>query len=185
MIAQKKAISFAWSLALAALMVTPTTPAWSQIFKVTDSEEGVVFTDKPSVVGNGNNQNVERVELNSTNTVAPVETRPKPEPVAEPEVIEEPTVRIESPADESTNAMAGIVTISASTSPVLTRGEGLQLLMDGTPQGEPKTSGNWTLEGVLRGPHDFVVRRVTSRGKMIAESDPIKVYVLRPSIIAR
>jgi glutamine synthetase len=38
------------------------------------------------------------------------------------------------------------------------------------------------IEGALRGPHDLVVQRTTTRGKTIALSEPVRVYVLRPSI---
>ena len=56
------------------------------------------------------------------------------------------------------------------------------MLMYGYPQGSPQTTATWKLENVLRGPHDLVVQRLDSSGKVLATSDPVRVYVLRPGI---
>jgi hypothetical protein len=64
----------------------------------------------------------------------------------------------------------------------LSRTERLVLMMDGQPVGAPQESASWFIEGALRGPHDLVVQRTTTRGKTIALSEPVRVYVLRPSI---
>jgi hypothetical protein len=66
--------------------------------------------------------------------------------------------------------------------PALSRTERLVLMMDGQPVGAPQESASWFIEGALRGPHDLVVQRTTTRGKTIALSEPVRVYVLRPSI---
>ena len=177
-------------VALTTLIMTPASYGWGQIYKVIDGENGVVFTDKPSVMGNSSNQSVEEVELEETNTSAPIQARPPAEPRSnsgtESQAAESPTVSILSPANESTIAMGpGNFTVSASASPALSAGEKLVLLVDGVAQGEAQPSGSWFIQGALRGPHDLVVQRTTSRGKMIASSEPVRVYVLRPSIIGR
>ena len=74
---------------------------------------------------------------------------------------------------------------SATATPPLERHERLELLMDGQAIGAAQNSSSWFIEGALRGPHDLVVRRTTSRGKTVAVSDSVRVYVLRPSIIRR
>jgi hypothetical protein len=174
-------------VALATLIMTPASYGWGQIYKVIDGENGVVFTDKPSVMDNSSNQSVEEVELKETNTAAPVQVRPpsttNSNSSPESQAVENPTVKILSPPNESTVAMGpGNFSVSASASPALSAGERLILLIDGVAQGEPQSSGTWFIEGALRGPHDLVVQRTTTRGKMIAASDPVKIYVLRPSI---
>ncbi len=163
--------------------------AWSQIYKVTDDEKGVVFTDRPPTVSNAPQSTVERVELQDTNTAAPVAVRPKaPEATLTPQQEEAPapSVQITTPANETTIAMGpGNFAVSATATPPLERHERLELLMDGQAIGAAQNSSSWFIEGALRGPHDLVVRRTTSRGKTVAVSDSVRVYVLRPSIIRR
>ncbi len=164
-------------------------PGWTQIYKVTDDEEGVVFTDRPETISNTGHQNVEEVEIQEINTAAPVDVPPPPPPTAtateEPEVVA-PTVSITSPTNESTIAMGpGNFAVSASVAPPLNRGELLVLMIDGQAYGAPQTSSSWFVEAAIRGPHDLVVQRTNSRGKTIALSEPVRVYVLRPSVIGR
>lgn len=160
----------------------------AQIYKV-DGEDGVVFTDSPSSLGNTEKQKVEEVELSETNTAAPVQPRPRPSSAgtqAKEDTPAELTVAITSPADEATIAMGpGNFTVSAKADPPLQRGELLVLTMDGQAVGSAQRSASWFIEGALRGPHDLVVLRTTSRGETLASSEPIRVYVLRPSVIRR
>jgi hypothetical protein len=160
--------------------------AGAQIYRVTDEKEGVVFTDRPKTLGD--DSTVQEVELAPTNRAEPVAMPQSAErkPSAAPEEPAQPTVRINAPENESTIAMGpGNFTVSAAPEPPLGRGESLQLLMDGEPQGDAQRGTSWFLEGVLRGPHDLVVERRTAGGSVIARSEPVRVYVLRPSIIGR
>lgn len=163
--------------------------AWGQIYKVTDDEKGVVFTDRPPTVSDSAKSHVEQVELQDTNTAAPVTVRPPPPEAVRSPVEEEaldPTVQITSPADETTIAMGpGNFAVSATASPPLDQNERLELLMDGQPVGAAQSSSSWYIEGALRGPHDLVVRRTTTRGATVAVSESVRVYVLRPSILNR
>ena len=161
--------------------------ALAQVYKVTDEEEGVVFTDRPQTVSG---ETVEKVEIREPNTAAP----PPPAPTSATssagqqaaEAAPAPTVTISSPANETTIAMGpGNFAVSAAVNPPLARNERLVLLMDGQPVGAEQSSTSWFIEGALRGPHDLVVRRATSQGKTIAVSEPVRVYVLRPSVIGR
>ena len=185
---QKKAVL----VALTALIVTPASYGWGQIYKVIDGENGVVFTDNPGVIDNTGEQSVEKVELEDINTSSPVQPRPQAAARSDSrsdsrsEAAVKPAVNILSPANESTIAMGpGNFTVSASATPPLSRGEQLILLVDGVAQGEAQSSGSWSIQGALRGPHDLVVQRTTQGGKIIASSEPVRVYVLRPSIIGR
>lgn len=151
-----------------------------QIYRSLDENGNVVFSDQPPPPG----QEGEPVKLRELNTAAPPEPLPRPAP--EPEKAEPPvapTVTITSPANETTIAMGpGNFSVSGRAEPPLGPGEQLQLFMDGEAVGPPQAGASWGLQGVLRGPHDLVIRRVTSSGKAIAESDPVRVYVLRPSV---
>jgi hypothetical protein len=153
-----------------------------QIYRSLDENGNVVFSDQPPPPG----QEGEPVKLRELNTAAPPQPLPRraPEPApekAEPAVA--PTVTITSPANETTVAMGpGNFSVSGRAEPPLGPGERLQLFMDGEAVGPPQTGASWGLQGVLRGPHDLVIRRVTGSGKVIAESDAVRVYVLRPSV---
>ncbi|KGE03893.1 DUF4124 domain-containing protein [Pseudohaliea rubra] len=151
-----------------------------QIYRSVDENGNVVFSDQPPAPG----QDAEQVELGEMNTAAPLKVRPQPAPAAEePEPAPEARVSISSPDDENTIAMGpGNFSVSGRTEPALGPGERLQLFMDGEAVGPPQTDASWGLQGVLRGPHDLVIRRVTADGKVLAESDSVRIYVLRPSI---
>jgi hypothetical protein len=54
--------------------------------------------------------------------------------------------------------------------------------MDGIPWGDPQQGNSWALSNVFRGAHDITVAVVDEQGQHLASSDPVRVYVLRPSI---
>ena len=159
----------------------PILPALSSIILPSGEKHGnVVFSDQPPAPG----QEGEQVELGDLNTAPPPEPRPRPAPAQQkPEPAPARTVSITSPENETTIAMGpGNFSVSGSAEPPLGPGERLQLFMDGEAVGPPQASASWGLQGVLRGPHDLVIRRVNNSGKTVAESDAVRVYVLRPSV---
>ena len=164
---------------LVALLVSGPALA-QQIYRSVDENGNVVFSDQPPLPG----QTAERVELGELNTAAPPPPKaPAPAAAPAPAPTPAPTVTITSPANEATIAMGpGNFSVSGRAEPPLGPGERLQLLMDGDAVGAPQASASWGLEGVLRGPHDLVIRRLASGGKVLAESDSVRVYVLRPSV---
>jgi hypothetical protein len=177
---------------LTAALATPSSWGWGQIYKVIGDDGNVVFTDSPPGVGSSSQQSVEKVELQELNTTAPVEARTPattyttPVPEAETEEDGGGTVAITSPTDESTIAMGpGNFAVSASAKPALSGDERLLLLIDGQAYGTAQASSSWFVEGMNRGPHDLVVQRTTTDGESVATSEPVRVYVLRPSRIGR
>jgi hypothetical protein len=173
-------------LALSFVLMVLVLPlaASAQVYKVTDEDKGVVFTDRPENVSGSSS--VERIEIREPNTAPPPPAAaPSRSPAKEsaPERPPEATITITSPANESTIAMGpGNFAVSAQASPPLGRGEELVLLMDGQPVGAAQSGTSWFIEGALRGPHDLVVQRRTTSGQSVAVSEPVRVYVLRPSI---
>ncbi|MEQ8262360.1 DUF4124 domain-containing protein [Pseudohaliea sp.] len=151
-----------------------------QIYRSVDEHGNVVFSDQPPAPG----QDGEKVELRDLNTTPPPDPRPRPAPAKrKPEPAPAPTVTIASPENETTIAMGpGNFSVSGSAEPPLGPGERLQLFMDGEAVGPPQAGASWGLQGVLRGPHDLVIRRLNNSGKTIAESESVRVYVLRPSV---
>ena len=156
--------------------------ATAQIYKTTDEEGNVVFTDSPP-------QGVEReeVELPRTNTAPPPPERAAP-PSKEEEEEEDAAdveygVVITVPENETTIPMGpGNFTVSAVVRPSLGADHRLQLLMDAVPWGDPQAATSWALTNVFRGAHDIAVAVVDSDGKSLAISEPVRVYVMRPSV---
>jgi hypothetical protein len=154
--------------------------AAAQIYKSTDEKGNVVFSDTPP---QGQSQATE-VELKPLNTAPPPAALPRSKPEKKKKSDEGPQylTRIVAPENESTIAKGpGDFSVSASVEPPLGRRESLQLLMDGEPQGPPQQGTSWSLTGVMRGPHDLVVAR-QSGDQVLDRSEPVRVYVLRPSI---
>lgn len=165
---------------LAVLMLAPLC-AWSQssVYRTVDEDGNVVFTDAPPA---GVPQ-TERVEITPTNTTPPVVPREEPVVEAEPEEPAELEVTIVSPQNETTIAMGpGNFSVSASVSGGRQASPALQLFMDGIPQGEPQRDTSWDLTNVFRGAHDLTVSALDGEGNTMATSEPVRVYVLRPSI---
>lgn len=160
--------------------------AQTRIYKIVDAQGNITFTDKPP---SPNNRDASAVELNEINISAPPAERARLD--NRPQVEQEQsntkyTVSISSPPDSTTIPMGpGNFSISANVSPELKEGALLQLSMNGTLYGEPQTSGIWLLNNVLRGAHDFSVSVVSSDGKPLAKSSPVRIYVLRPSKLYR
>ncbi|MEH6568051.1 MAG: DUF4124 domain-containing protein [Halioglobus sp.] len=170
-------------LTLILLLTLPMTVA-AQIYKTTDSQGNVVFTDKPSSAG----KPVEEVKLHTTNTAPPPPDIPRPASAAAASDTEESeqssyTVGIASPANETTIPMGpGNFLLSATVEPSLASGEMLQLHMDGIPWGEPQASASWGLTNIFRGGHDFTVSVLGTDGAPLVSSTPVRIYVMRPSI---
>ena len=165
----------------AMVLVVAAGPAGAQIYKSTDADGNVVFTDKPPP-----DAPTERVDLQPTNTTPPPQNLPQAAPKEsedQPEAVAIPQARITSPENETTIPMGGgNFSVSAQVEPRLDSSQGLRLTMDGEPQGEPQASGYWDLTNVFRGGHDLVVEVVDTDGEVLSRSEPVRVYVMRPSV---
>lgn len=164
----------------ATLLILAVTPAVAQIYKSTDADGNVVYTDAPPP-----NTASEQVELQHTNTAPPPPAMPRAEPAPDtaPAAPEAPRATITAPAPETTIPMGGgNFSVSAHVEPRLERGQALRLTIDGEPEGEPQPSGFWDLSNVFRGAHDLVVEVVDADGKVLSSSEPVRVYVMRPSV---
>jgi hypothetical protein len=169
------------ALAIPTLLL-PLALAAQQIYRTTDEQGNVIFTDQPPA----GSDSVERVELNPTNTAEPPTVTPLPAPdrPPQPAALEavEYQVSIDRPDDETTIAMGpGNFTVSARVEPPPAAGHSLQLQMDGEDLGPPQRSSIWELTNVFRGAHEITVSVVDKEGEMLTTSAPVRVYVLRPS----
>ena len=161
--------------------------AQSDIYKVTHADGSISFTDQPP--SDSGSSSVKLLDSNRTNIVPGLAPDPKTtqtEAESEELAVTELTpksVGITSPIDQTTIPMGpGHFSVVAEVEPELELGETLQLVMDSTPVDEPITDTTWNLRFVIRGEHTLLVNRIDSAGNVIASSEPVVVYVLRPSI---
>jgi len=168
-------------LVLLALLLTSLCVTADSIYRTTDEKGNVVFTDAPPADGS----RVEPVSIQRTNTAVPPPQLPSSDQTggkkSEPEAPAY-TVTITQPANETSFPMGpGNFSVSVSIYPALKKYEGLQLFMNGEPRGDPQASGFWDLTNVFRGQHDITVGVINADGETLAVSEPVRVYVHRPS----
>jgi len=152
----------------------------AQIYRTTDEQGNVVFTDTPPA-GSGP---AETVELQQINTTPAPPTRTAPQAEQQPEEEAAPlSVSIVSPAPETSIPMGpGNFTVDAKVAPGLGSGESLQLYIDSIPWGGPQRETTWALTNIFRGAHDLSVAVINDEGEQLASSDPVRVFVHRPSV---
>ncbi len=163
------------------------SPGYQPLLQVESSfirvicSRNVVYTDKPPASG----KSTETVTLNPINSAAPPPEiyRPtQPSKALEAEAVSY-EVAIVEPATETTIPMGGgNFSVSATINPTLAAGQPLQLSLDGEARGEPQLAPSWALTNVFRGAHDLTISVLDADGKPLTTSDPIRVYVMRPSI---
>lgn len=168
-------------LLLLVLLALPLAGAAQTVYRTTDAQGNTVFTDKPPPGATA----TQPVEIPPTNTSTPTKMPATPAQAAAP--VEEPeeetySVAIVDPVNETSIPMGpGSFSVSANVDPALAPGYRLQLSIDGTPHGGPQVDASWQLMYVYRGRHDLTVSVVDSANAVVAVSNPVTVYVHRPS----
>jgi hypothetical protein len=166
----KQLLVLIFSLALGAAAV-------GQVYRVVDEHGNVTYTDKPP-------KDAEPVEIRQPNTTPPPNTDLYPSPPPQPKDTESAgyEVTITAPANETIIPRGpGNFSVSASVTPALKSGHMLQLLLDGAPRQDPQSGGSWALTNVFRGEHNLTVAVIDKEGKQLSTSEPVKVFVFRPS----
>ena len=155
--------------------------ATAQIYKSVDENGNTVYSDTPPA----NGSNIEKVKLGTTNSLAPPPDLPRPEPVIE-KIQTEVSVEITTPAMDTTIPIgaAGSFLVEASVTPPTEGGVNAQLLVDGTPAGQPQAGTSWAINNSNPGTHILTVEVIDATGKTLATSTPITVHVMR-TIVGR
>jgi hypothetical protein len=174
-------MTFMSRLLLLAMLMASFNSAADSIYRTTDAEGNVVFTDAPGA----SSRPSEQIEIQRTNTVEPPQITPLPDTNTPTNGQDAPppyTVTITTPADETSLPMGpGNFSVSVNVNPALDKYMGLQLFMDGVAWGTPQRDTLWDLTNVFRGQHDLTVAVVNKDGEPQAMSAPVRVYVHRPS----
>lgn len=167
-------------LLLIALLLAPLTGLADSIYRTTDAEGNVVFTDAPPA----NSTPADRVDIQQVNTVEPPQDLglPPPKSAEEKAGIDSYNVTIISPENETSFPTGpGNFSVRVRVNPSLKKYEGLQLFMDGQPWGAVQRDTMWDLTNVFRGQHDLTVGVINNAGQTLAMSEPVRVFVHRPS----
>ena len=164
-----------------ALCLAPAQKTLAQVvYKVTDADGTVTFTDTPPLSGDGT---AEEHSIKAPNSAKPPPTTLAP---AAPAAVKEPpryNTQIVTPTDNATIPMGpGNFAVQAAWNPSLASGETLQLLLDGEPVGAPQQTASWQLTNVYRGEHRLQVVRLDESGAQLDASAASTVLVLRPSV---
>jgi hypothetical protein len=161
------------------LLIPMANPAVSEVYRTTDKNGNVVFTDSPSPEDAAN---AEAVKVTPTNITASPQNIPALEAKPKPLKGVPLTVAITAPANDTIIPRGpGNFSVSAEAGTPLGENHRLQLFIDGAAHSEPQSGGQWELTNVYRGQHDLTVTIVDDSGESLATSSAVRVYVFRPS----
>lgn len=168
-------------MALTALALAGLANA--QIYKSVDANGVVTFSDTPPKSPQDKAEKLETPSRVNSMQAIPITS----EDVGSRdggETEAERTLSIVSPMNNATIPMgAGIFDVAVEAKPELGDGESLELYLDGEKVGEAQTELSWTLTYVIRGAHTLEAKWMSEDGSILATSEPITVFVLRPSIL--
>lgn len=181
-------------LLLALLLVTAASLTWassaqSAIYKTTDAEGNVVFTDVPP------KDDAKSLELTQGNTYrpetpTPVNTAPVAADEADENAEDVPAagynkIAITSPVhDEALRENAGNISVSVTMDPALDTSSGhrVQVLVDGQVAGEA-SSATVSLQNIDRGTHSLIAQVIDANNSVLASSSAVVVHLQRYSIL--
>ena len=159
----------------------------ASVYRTTDAQGNVIFTDKPV-------DNAERVDLEPL-TVVPavgVDAAPPPTQRAEPAAsrrVGQPfmpysTFRIAAPDDGQTlpTGAAGNVQVRLAIEPALREDHKVRLLLDGVVSQSALHSSAFMLTNLERGEHTLVAELLDADGQVRLRSAPVTLYVQRASV---
>lgn len=158
------------------------------VYKTTDAEGNVVYTDVPPKAGQGEPQ--QPLELPAGNVYAPTVSTPPPPPPGEEEEPEETsthydTLSITAPAqDTAVRENAGNVTVYTRVEPALREGHEVRMLLDGVPW-PVRSKGAIAMTNIDRGTHSLTAQVVDANDQVLISSDPVTFHMLRISVITR
>jgi len=164
-------------LVLLMLMVVVATPASAEIYKRTNPDGSVEFTDVPR------SDEEKPVPLSPMSTFKTTPVPRKATPSTQADAKKYAAISVTSPASEATiRDNTGTIKVSVSLSPALRSGHKLVLLVDGVQKGE-SASGSFTLNNLDRGSHILIAQVLDKAGKVLISSAPVTFYLFRQSVI--
>ncbi|WNW12368.1 DUF4124 domain-containing protein [Pseudomonas sp. DTU_2021_1001937_2_SI_NGA_ILE_001] len=167
---------------LACLSLLICLPAMAQIYKYTDANGNTAYSNQPP-----DGTRAESVELKPLNSIptppAPAASSPsaaaQPAPPAAAETFTYQELALTGlPEEGAIRANDGTFSIGVKIVPKLQPGHRLQLLVDGTPYGQPTNVPQLQVVNLDRGEHRFAVL-VHDVRRVIQQSPTVTLTVLR------
>lgn len=169
------------ALTLAFLVVA--APLAAEIYKSTDAEGNVIYTDRPA------SKDAEAVDIPPPTTYTPVKILPTPAAAQSspaPQVFKGyKSVRISTPENDSTlTDPSGRLELTVAVEPSLQTEHKVRILMDSDQIAE-QNSTKFVFENLDRGTHTLQAFIIDAQGRAIDLAEPITIHVRRPSAIFR
>ncbi len=157
--------------------------SYAQIYKWTDSQGVVHFSDQP-------HPGAKQLDILESQTYTPPvsqtsDNSQEEQPTAPPIVNEHQYKKISiiQPLNEATiRNNQGDVIVAVELEPLLAEGDSLQLVFDGAPLGDPQPNPMFQLNGIYRGTHKIAVQILNPVGTVLLTSEPITIFMHRPRV---
>ncbi len=148
--------------------------ATAEVYKTVDENGHTIYTDNPH-----GKQQVEKVDLPAVNS-QPATPITSTKNTDQPAATKQYRLSIVSPANEShiPTGQSGI-TVKVKLQPKMISGQNIQLYLNGGAFGPASKSTTIELSDVYRGEHQLTARLLDRKGKTLAQSSPITLYVKR------
>lgn len=160
------------------LVLAVSAQAAEKVYKSVGPNGEVTFSDTPS-------RGSKAIEVQPTPTYVPAPLpalTPAPATVPKNVKLGYQTLRITAPPPEQTIiSTAGNFSVQAQLAPALMAGDQVQFLLDSKPV-STGTRLSAALHNVNRGAHTLRVQVLNAGGNVVIQSDPVTVFLQRPSI---
>jgi hypothetical protein len=160
------------------LSVCFVLPAMADVYRWTDKDGVIHYTDKPPEPG------AKPVDLPQLQTFKPdalpsLHAGPDAPPAAKTVKV---SISISTPAAEET-IRDGEGKVPVSVTAVPESGQGIIYTLDGAAQNkQPTPSSAYLLTGVERGEHSIGASLVDASGKTLATAAPVTIYMMPPTV---
>ncbi|MBY6187988.1 DUF4124 domain-containing protein [Marinobacter hydrocarbonoclasticus] len=162
-------------LILLAVAILLTPQGLAKIYKWTDANGQVHYSDKPR-------DGAEVVEVDTSKASTIILAKPGPTPP--PQVVEAPSYRIRLTAPEEQATVRdnnGQLDIQIALEPDLLADHRIELLLDGSVVRTVGGGGSFALDNLDRGEHQLQARVIDENGKVLASSAKRTVFLHRHS----
>ncbi|CAM2941958.1 Uncharacterised protein [Legionella steigerwaltii] len=168
-------------VSLSLMMVICASYAYAQIYKWTDSQGNVHFSDTPHKGA----QVITIPDAQSFSSPTPSNTSRPPQHDNHTEKLKHTYTKLAIVQPETSTTIRnnqGFVAVTVEVEPDLFPGDKLQLIYDNGVLGEPQRNPVFEISGMYRGTHTLAVQILDADGNVIETSDSITIYVFRPRV---
>ena len=165
-------------LVLIVSLTTIVYASYAQVYKWTDSQGGVHFSDHPHA-------GAEIIKMPDVQSYIPPSIS-NPSTTRQDKEGTDSTlgsyikVEITQPENKATiRNNQGYLVVAVQLDPELSKGDTLQMVFDGASLGDPQTSLSFELNGVYRGTHTIAVQVLNAGGGIIKSSETITFFMHR------